>query len=82
MKKSGHFFFNKPLGLGYDDGINSAIQVCHLLNNEDKTISELVENLPKTYQSPTMSPYCKDDEKYDVIVQLIAIFQFDIYLDY
>ena len=72
FEKSGHFFFNKPLGLGYDDGINSAIQVCHLLNNEDKTISELVKNLPKTYQSPTMSPYCKDDEKYDVIVQLIA----------
>ena len=29
FEKSGHFFFNKPLGYGYDDGINSAIQVCH-----------------------------------------------------
>ena len=33
FEKSGHFFFNEPLGYGYDDGINSAIQVCHLLNN-------------------------------------------------
>ena len=30
-----------------------------LLNNNDKTINELVENLPKTFQSPTMGPYCK-----------------------
>ena len=33
FEKSGHFFFNEPLGYGYDDGINSAIQVCHLLDN-------------------------------------------------
>ena len=70
FEKSGHFFFNKPLGYGFDDGINSAIQVCHLLNNQNKNINELVENLPKTFQSPTMGPYCKDDEKYKVIEQI------------
>ena len=70
FEKSGHFFFNKPLGLGYDDGINSAIQICHLLNNNDMKINELVEGLPKTFQSPTMGPYCKDDEKYKVIEQI------------
>ena len=36
FEKSGHFFFNQPLGYGYDDGINSAIQVCHLLVNQNK----------------------------------------------
>ena len=72
FEKSGHFFFNEPLGLGYDDGINSAIQICKLLNNNDKTINELVENLPKTFQSPTMGPYCKDEEKYKVIEEVIA----------
>ena len=36
FEKSGHFFFNQPLGFGYDDGINSAIQVCHLLDNQKK----------------------------------------------
>ena len=70
FEKSGHFFFNEPLGLGYDDGINSAIQICKLLNNNDKTINELVENLPKTFQSPTMGPYCKDEEKYKVIEEV------------
>ena len=71
FEKSGHFFFNKPLGYGFDDGINSAIQVCHLLDNQNKKMSELIENLPKTYQSPTMAPFCKDDEKYEVINELI-----------
>ena len=72
FEKSGHFFFNKPLGYGFDDGINSAIQVCHLLNNQNKRMSELINSLPKTFQSPTMSPYCKDEEKYKVIDQLIS----------
>ena len=71
FEKSGHFFFNKPLGYGFDDGINSAIQVCHLLNNQNKELSELIKELPKTYQSPTMSPFCKDDEKYKIIDELI-----------
>jgi len=68
FERSGHFFFNKPLGLGYDDGILSAIQVCKLLNeNSPKKISHLISEVPKTYQSPTMAPHCSDDEKYKVV---------------
>ncbi len=71
FEKSGHFFFNKPLGYGYDDGINSAIQVCHLLDKENKKMSEIINELPKTFQSPTMAPYCKDEEKYKVVDEII-----------
>jgi len=71
FEKSGHFFFNEPLGYGYDDGINSSIQVCHLLNNQDKRMSEIINELPKTFQSPTMAPYCKDEEKYQVVEDLV-----------
>ena len=67
FEKSGHFFFNKPLGYGYDDGINSAIQVCKLLDNQNEYLDVLINALPKTFQSPTMGPFCKDNEKYDVI---------------
>ncbi|MEL0177494.1 MAG: phosphomannomutase/phosphoglucomutase, partial [Pelagibacteraceae bacterium] len=66
---------NQPLGLGYDDGINSAIQVCHLLNNQNKKMNEIINELPKTYQTPTMAPYCKDEEKYDVVNNLVNIFK-------
>ena len=71
FEKSGHFFFNKPIGYGYDDGINSAIQICHLLNNQNKNMSSIINDLPKTFQSPTMAPHCKDEEKYKVVENLV-----------
>ena len=74
FEKSGHFFFNKPLGYGYDDGINSAIQVCHLLNNQNQKMSEILKELPTTFQSPTMAPFCKDNEKYKVVEDLVQKF--------
>ena len=75
FEKSGHFFFNHPLGYGYDDGINSAIQVCHLLDSQNKKMDQLINDLPKTFQSPTMSPFCKDDEKYIIIDKLVSTFK-------
>ena len=71
FEKSGHFFFSQPLGYGYDDGINSAIQVCHLLDIQDKKINTIMEELPKTFQTPTMAPFCKDEEKYKVVENLV-----------
>ena len=70
FEKSGHFFFNKPLGYGYDDGINSAIQICHLLNDKDKKLSEIIKEIPNTFQTPTMAPFCKDEDKYDLVNEL------------
>ena len=71
FEKSGHFFFNKPLGYGYDDGINSAIQICHLLQNQNKKMNKVIAQLPKTFQTPTMAPFCKDEEKYKVVDQIV-----------
>ncbi len=71
FEKSGHFFFNQPLGYGYDDGINSAIQVCHLIVAQNKKMSEIIRSLPVTYQTPTMAPYCKDEEKYKVVDEMV-----------
>jgi phosphomannomutase / phosphoglucomutase len=71
FEKSGHFFFNQPLGYGYDDGINSAIQVCHLINNRNKKLSEIISEIQKTFQSPTMAPFCKDEDKYKVVEEIV-----------
>jgi len=71
FEKSGHFFFNKPLGYGYDDGINSAIHICHLLDRQNKNMHEIINELPKTYQTPTMSPFCKDEEKYKIVENMV-----------
>ncbi|MEM9357785.1 MAG: phosphomannomutase/phosphoglucomutase [Pseudomonadota bacterium] len=72
FEKSGHFFFNPPLGRGYDDGLVAAMAVCDMLDrNPDKTMAELLQDLPKTWQSPTMSPKCADEIKYDVVDRIV-----------
>jgi len=73
FEKSGHFFFNKPIGRGYDDGLVAAIALLQMLdNNPDKKLSDLRKSLPKTYQSPTMSPHCDDEMKYGVVDKVVA----------
>ena len=34
-------------------------------------MSEIIDDLPKTFQSPTMAPYCEDNEKYKVVDELV-----------
>jgi phosphomannomutase/phosphoglucomutase len=41
------------------------------LNNKDKKMSEIIIELPNTYQTPTMAPFCKDEEKYQVVNELV-----------
>ncbi|QGM47228.1 phosphomannomutase/phosphoglucomutase [Methylocystis heyeri] len=76
FEKSGHFFFNAPIGRGYDDGLLTAIHVLEMLNrNSDKTMAQLYADLPKTWGSPTMSPHCADEVKYGVVEKVTARFQ-------
>ena len=76
FEKSGHFFFNPPLGRGYDDGIVAALAVCDMLDrNPDKSMADLKNDLPKTWQSPTMSPHCADEVKYGVVDKIVAHFE-------
>lgn len=73
FEKSGHFFFNEPLGRGYDDGLVSGLAVCDMLDRAPgKTVADLRDALPKTWGSPTMSPHCDDDKKYGVVDRVIA----------
>ncbi|MEM8772905.1 MAG: phosphomannomutase/phosphoglucomutase [Pseudomonadota bacterium] len=73
FEKSGHFFFNEPIGRGYDDGLVAAIALLQMLDrNPDKNLSDLRKALPITYQSPTMSPHCPDEEKYGVVEKVVA----------
>jgi len=76
FEKSGHFFFNAPLGRGYDDGLISAIAICEMLDRAPgQSMADLKHALPKTWSSPTMSPYCADEAKYGVVAQVIRHFE-------
>jgi len=68
FEKSGHFFFQPPLGRGYDDGLVAAIAVCDMLDRTPaKSLADLKNALPKTWGSPTMSPHCADEVKYAIV---------------
>ncbi len=76
FEKSGHYFFNKPIGRGYDCGLTSAFAVLDMLDRApSKSMNDLLLDLPTTYQAPTMSPHCADEIKYDVVDRIIAHFQ-------
>jgi len=73
FEKSGHFFFQPPLGRGYDDGLIAALAICDMLDRAPgKSMADLRRELPKTYQSPTMSPHCDDEKKYGVVDKVVA----------
>jgi phosphomannomutase/phosphoglucomutase len=73
FEKSGHFFFQPPLGRGYDDGLIAAIAVCDMLERAPgKTMADLKNALPKTWGSPTMSPHCADEAKYGIVDKITA----------
>jgi phosphomannomutase/phosphoglucomutase len=76
FEKSGHFFFQPPLGRGYDDGLVAALAVCDMLDRAPgKTMADLKNALPRTWQSPTMSPHCDDEIKYGVVDRIVAQYQ-------
>jgi phosphomannomutase / phosphoglucomutase len=78
FEKSGHYFFRAPLGRGYDDGLVTGLEILRMLDrNPGKSMSALKEALPKTWGSPTMSPACADEEKYDVVASITAGYEKD-----
>jgi phosphomannomutase / phosphoglucomutase len=76
FEKSGHFFFNAPVGRGYDDGLLTAIAVIEMLDrNPGKSMADLYRAVPKTWGSPTMAAKCADEIKYQVVDRVVARFQ-------
>ena len=73
FEKSGHYFLAGDIGRGYDCGMRVAVEICKLMDrNADKSMSDLKRALPKTFATPTMSPFCPDTEKYGVLDRIVA----------
>ena len=76
FEKSGHFFFNAPLGRGYDDGLVAATAVLNMMErNPGRSLGQLKAELPVAHTSLTMSPHCADDRKYGVVEKVLAEYQ-------
>ena len=73
FEKSGHFYFAPPEGFGFDCGLQAAIRILRMLDNHrGLQLSDLADSLPRTWITPTMSPYCSDNSKYAVIERIQA----------
>jgi phosphomannomutase/phosphoglucomutase len=76
FEKSGHFFFNQPLGRGYDDALVAAAAILSMLDrNPGKTLSDLKKALPVAFTSLTMSPHCADEAKYGVVETVVRDYE-------
>src|ERR1700761_4285803 len=76
FEKSGHFFFNQPIGRGYDDGLVAAAAILAMLDrNPGKKLSDLKKALPVAYTSLTMSPHCDDEKKYGVVEDIVKQYE-------
>src|SRR3954454_3598108 len=73
FEKSGHYFFNPPIGRGYDDGVVAAAAILSMLDrNPGKKLSDLKKALPVAYTSLTMSPHVADEVKYGLVDEVVA----------
>ncbi|MDQ0464507.1 phosphomannomutase/phosphoglucomutase [Caulobacter ginsengisoli] len=76
FEKSGHFFFNTPLGRGYDCALTAAAAILGMLDrNPDKKLSDLRKALPVAWTSLTMSPHAADEVKYQVVDRIVAEYE-------
>jgi phosphomannomutase / phosphoglucomutase len=55
-----HYFFNKPFGRGYDDGLVSAIAICDMMDRNP---------------GKKMSSHCDDEKKYGIVEQVVKHFR-------
>jgi len=63
---SGHIFF-KHRWFGFDSGVYSACRMLEILDQEGRTIPEMLKDVPATFSTPEIRVDCADDVKFDVI---------------
>lgn len=66
---SGHFFFSADF-YNHDDGFYSTLRLLHHLSSENKSLSEVIDSLPKYISSPEIKLGCSDNEKVELINQM------------
>jgi len=73
---SGHMFFADRY-FGYDDATYASCRLMEILSATGKTVSELLADIPKTYNTPEIRVDCPDNVKFSVVDKLTEIFSKD-----
>ncbi len=63
---SGHMFFADRY-FGYDDAIYASCRLLEILSRTEKSIPELLHDVPKTSTTPEIRVECPDDRKFELV---------------
>lgn len=70
---SGHIFFADKF-YGFDDATYAGARVLEILSKTDKTLSELLSDLPETFSTPELRVDCADEKKFEVVAKIAEEF--------
>lgn len=68
---SGHFFFMDNF-YGHDDGAIATLRLLGYLTRVNKTLAQVIDELPQYVSSPEIKVGCPDAIKFDVVSQIIG----------
>jgi len=71
---SGHIFFKDGF-FGFDDGIYVSFRLVQYLSTQEKTLAELIDELPQYHATPEIRITCPDEDKFNVVKQLTEDFK-------
>lgn len=71
---SGHMFFADRY-FGFDDAVYASCRLLEILAASGKKISELLADVPKTYNTPEIRIDCPDETKFKVVEQVTEFFR-------
>jgi phosphomannomutase/phosphoglucomutase len=71
---SGHLFFADEY-YGYDDAIYASLRLVRLLSRSDKSIGEMLADVPRYYSTPEIRIDCPDEEKFQIVSDLVEHFK-------
>jgi phosphomannomutase/phosphoglucomutase len=66
---SGHVFFADRY-FGFDDAIYASCRLLEILTAEERSLSELLADVPATHVTPEIRVACPDEEKFEVVRRL------------
>lgn len=71
---SGHMFFADRY-LGFDDALYATLRLLEIIADTGKTMSELLSDIPATYNTPEIRVECPDDVKFKVVEKVTDYFR-------
>jgi phosphomannomutase/phosphoglucomutase len=71
---SGHIIF-KDRFFGFDDAIYATLRLLEILDQTGKTMSELLSDIPKTFNTPEIRVECPDKLKFKLTDKVTEFFK-------